>query len=176
MLNVILIIIAVIIVVLVIVIALQPAESRVSRSTTISAPPAAVFAHVNDFHMWEAWSPWEKVDPAVKKTYGGSPTGVGATYAWEGNKEVGAGNMKIIESRPGELIRIHMEFLKPMKGLSTTDFTFKQEGDDTIVTQTMYGPKNFVSKAMCLVMNIDNMIGGMFEKGLASLKSVVERS
>lgn len=174
MLTKVLVAIAVIVVVLVIVVALQPSEFRVARSTTISAPPAAVFAQVNDFHRWEAWNPWGKMDPAMKQTYEGAPSGVGAVYAWAGNNEVGEGRMTITESRPSDLIRINMEFLKPFAANSTAEFTFKPEGNQTAVTWSMTGAKNFMAKAIHLFMNMDKMIGGQFDKGLADMKRLVE--
>jgi uncharacterized protein YndB with AHSA1/START domain len=170
----ILIAVAVIIVVFVVIVALQPSEFRVTRSTTISAPPPAVFAQVNDFHKWEAWNPWGKIDPAMKQAYEGAPAGVGAIYTWAGNNEVGEGRMTITESRPSELIRIRLEFFKPFAGTNTAEFTFKPEGNQTAVTWTMFGNNNFMAKAIHLFMNMDKMIGGQFEKGLADMKSIVE--
>ena len=99
-----------------VIVALQPSEFRVARSTTISAPPPAVFAQVNDFHKWEAWNPWGKIDPAMKQAYEGAPAGTGAIYTWIGNNEVGEGRMTITESRPNDLIRIKLEFFKPFAG------------------------------------------------------------
>ena len=170
----ILIAVAVIVVVFVVIVALQPKEYRVARSTTISAPPPAVFAQVNDFHKWEAWNPWGKIDPAMKQAYEGAPAGVGAIYTWAGNNEVGEGRMTITESRPSDLIRINLEFFKPFAGNSTAAFTFKPEGNQTVVTWTMTGENNFMAKAIHLFMNMDKMIGGQFEKGLAEMKSIVE--
>ena len=174
MLMKILIAVAVIIVVLVVIVALRPKEYRVARSSAISAPPTAVFAQVNDFHKWQAWNPWGKIDPAMKQAYEGAPAGVGAIYTWAGNNEVGEGRMTITESRPSELIRIKMEFFKPFAGTSTAEFTFKPEGNQTAVTWSMAGTNNFMAKAINLFMNMDKMIGGRFENGLASMKSVVE--
>ena len=174
MLTTILIIVGLVIVVLAIVIAVQPSTFRISRSVTVNAPASAAFAQVNDFRKWESWSPWEKVDPNTKKTYEGSPSGVGAKYAWAGNRQVGEGRMTILENRPNELIRIRLEFLKPMKATHMTDFTFAQSGNQTVVTQSMYGKNNFLAKAMHLVMNMETMIGPMFEKGLSQLKTVAE--
>lgn len=169
-----LIAIVVIVVVLVVIIALQPSEFRVARSGKISAPAAKIFAHVNDLHLWESWSPWEKVDPALKRTYEGAEKGVGAIYSWAGNNDVGEGRMTVIESKPDELIRIQLEFFKPYEGKSTAEFTFEPAGDQTLVTWSMTGTNNFLGKAMCLVMNMDQMIGGQFEKGLAGLKTIAE--
>ena len=174
MLKKILIAVAVIIVVMVVIVALQPTEFRVARSTTISAPAPAVFAQVNDFHKWEAWNPWGKIDPAMKQTYEGAPAGIGAIYTWAGNNEVGEGRMTLTESRPSELIRIKMEFFKPFAGISTAEFTFKPDGNQTAVTWGMTGQNNFMAKAIHLFMNMDKMIGGQFEKGLAQMKSIVE--
>ena len=174
MLKKILIALAVIIVVLVIIVALQPSEFRVARSTSIAAPASAVFAQVNDFHKWQAWNPWGKIDPAMKQSYEGARAGTGAIYTWSGNNEVGEGRMTITESRPNELIRVKLEFFKPFAATNTADFTFKPEGNQTLVTWSMFGEKNFTAKAVHLVMNMDKMIGGQFEKGLADMKSVVE--
>jgi len=140
----------------------------------MAAPPATVFAQVNDFHKWEAWNPWAKIDPAMKETYEGAPAGVGAVYTWAGNNEVGTGRMTISESRPGELVRIKMEFLKPFAATHTAEFAFKPEGDGTAVTWSMFGKNDFLAKAMCLFMDMDKMGGGMFEKGLADMKAVAE--
>jgi hypothetical protein len=170
----ILIALAVIVIVFVVVVALQPSEFRVARTATISAPAPAVFAQVNDFHNWTAWSPWAKLDPAMKQTYEGAPAGTGAVSTWAGNKDVGEGRMTIIESRPSELIRIKLEFFKPFAATNTAEFTFKAVGDQTAVRWSMAGEKNFMAKAFGLFMNMDKMIGDDFEKGLANLKSVVE--
>jgi len=164
----------VIVAVFAVIVALQPSEYRVARSATISAPAPALFAQVNDFHKWEAWNPWGKIDPAMKQTYDGAPAGTGAIYTWTGNREVGEGRMTITESRPSELIRIKLEFFKPFAGTSIAEFTFKPEGNQTIVTWSMAGEKNFMAKIIHLFMNMDKMIGDQFEKGLASMKSVAE--
>ena len=170
----ILIALAVVVIALVGVVAVQPSGFRIARTTTISAPPPAVFAHVNDFHKWEAWNPWAKLDPAMKQTYGGAAAGTGAIYTWAGNREVGEGRMTLTESRPTELIRIKLEFLKPFRATNTAEFTFKPDGDRTVVAWTMTGEKNFIAKAVGLVMNMDRMVGGQFETGLTRMKSVVE--
>ena len=174
MLQIILIAFAVIVVGLVIVVAMQPSEFRVARSATMSAPASAVFAQVNDFHKWEAWNPWGKIDPAMKQTYEGAPAGIGAIYTWIGNNKVGQGRMTLTESRPSDLIRIKMEFLKPFAGTNIAEFTFKPAGNQTAVTWSMTGKNNFMAKAIHLFMNMDKMIGGQFETGLAQMKSIVE--
>src|SRR5881409_2320339 len=156
------------------VVAVRPSEYRVARTATIAAPAPAVFAQVNDFHKWEAWNPWAKLDPAMKQAYEGAPAGTGAIYTWAGNNEVGEGRMTLTESRPSDLIRIKLEFLKPFRGTSLAEFTFKPEGGQTVVTWSMTGQNNFIAKAVHLFMDIDKMIDGNFEKGLARMKSVVE--
>jgi hypothetical protein len=163
-----------IVAIILVVAAFQPAQFRVTRSATIAAPAAVIFPEVNDFHRWPAWSPWEKLDPTMKRTLEGPASGVGAIYSWEGNSEVGSGKMTITESRPAEVIRIKLEFFKPMPGLCPTEFTFKPEGAGTNVTWTMSGDKNYISKVVCLFMSMDKMVGGDFEKGLANLKQVAE--
>lgn len=165
---------AAILLVLIVVIAMQPSEYRVARSATMAAPPAAVFAQVNDFHKWEAWNPWGKIDPAMKQTYEGAPAGPGAIYHWEGNSQVGSGRMTLTNSRTNELVQINLEFFKPMAGVSFAEFTFKPEGNQTEVTWSMAGKNHFMAKAIGLFMSMDKMIGGNFEKGLADLKAIVE--
>jgi uncharacterized protein YndB with AHSA1/START domain len=167
--------VAVLIVVFVVIVAMRPSHFSISRSATMAAPPEAVFAQVNDFRKWAAWSPWEKKDPAMKRTYEGPPAGIGSVYRWVGNKEVGEGGMTITESRPSELIRIKLEFLKPMRATHTAEFTFKPQGDRTNVTWTMSGEHNFMGKAFCMFMNMDKLVGPDFEKGLAGMKAVTER-
>ncbi len=170
----ILIALAAIVVVFVAVVALQRADFRIARSATLAAPSSDVFAQVNDFHNWEAWSPWAKIDPAAKYTYDGAPTGTGAIFTWVGNNKVGEGTMTLTESRPHDLIRIKLEFRKPFQATNTAEFTFTPEGEQTVVTWSMSGRNNFMLKAMGLFMNMDKMIGADFEKGLATMKSVVE--
>lgn len=165
---------ALIIVVLLVVVALQPAEFGITRSTTIAAPPETVFEPVNDLHRWNDWSPWAKLDPNAKNTFEGLPSGVGAAFAWSGNNQVGEGRMTITESRANELVRFNMEFVKPMKATNAAEFTFKPERNQTVVTWTMSGKNNFISKAFGLFVNCDKMVGGQFEKGLAQMKSIAE--
>ncbi|MGB4101875.1 MAG: SRPBCC family protein [Alphaproteobacteria bacterium] len=155
--------------------AMQPAEFRVSRSALIAVPPEALFAQVNDFHKWQAWSPWAKIDPQAKNLYEGPESGTGAILRWESqNFEVGTGAMTITESRPSDLIRIGLEFLQPFPSTSTAEFAFAPESGQTRVTWSMYGDKNFIAKAMGLIFDCDVMVGGKFEEGLANLKAVAE--
>jgi hypothetical protein len=159
---------------LVVVIATRPSDFRVSRLATMAAPPAAVFAQVNDFHNWEAWSPWAKLDPNAKTSFEGPSSGTGAIFRWNGDKNVGEGSMTITESRPHELIGIKLDFLRPFVGTNNVRFTFQPEGERTAVSWNMAGKNNFMSKAVGLFMDCEKMTGGMFEQGLASMKSVVE--
>jgi hypothetical protein len=174
MLHIILIAIAAIVVIFIIIVAMRPNEFRVTRSAGIAAPPENFFPHVNDLHIWEAWSPWAKMDPVCKNTFEGAAAGTGAIFIWAGNKKVGEGRMTITESRPSELIRIKLEFLKPFKATNTAEFTFKSQGNQTLVTWSMSGKNNFMGKAFGLFVNCDKMAGGDFEKGLAAMKSVAE--
>jgi hypothetical protein len=174
MLKKILIGLALVLIAFLIVVALQPADFRVERSITVASPPSAPFAQVNDFRNWSKWSPWDKLDPDMKRTYGETTAGTGATYAWEGNKQVGSGNMTITESRADEFVGIRLEFLKPFKATNQTEFSFVPENGGTTVRWVMTGKNNFISKAMCLFMDMDKMIGGDFEKGLAGIKAAAE--
>jgi len=164
----------VLIVVFLIIVATRSSNYRVARSLVIAAPPDAVFPHMNELKKWEAWNPWGKVDPNMKLTYAGPASGVGANYAWAGNKEAGEGHATITESRPSESVKYQMEFFKPMSGSSEMEFTFKPQGNQTEVTMTVTGEKNFMAKAFCLFVSMDKMIGGKFEKALADLKTIVE--
>jgi Polyketide cyclase / dehydrase and lipid transport/DoxX-like family len=155
------------------VVALQPSEYKVERSITINAPAADIFPHVDDFHKWDAWSPWLKIDPNAKISYEGPKAGKDAIFRWEGNSEAGQGSMTIVESQPDH-IKIKLEFLKPMAGTAETDFTFKEENNKTVVTWKMHGQNDIVGKAFCLVFNMNKIIGDKYDEGLASLKKVVE--
>jgi carbon monoxide dehydrogenase subunit G len=174
MLKKILIALAAIIAIFLIVVALQPSEFKVERSATISAPPAAVFDQVNDFHKWEAWSPWAKLDPDAKISFEGAPSGTGTIMTWDGNDKVGQGKKTLAESKPDELVKINVDFVRPFEGSSTSQFAFKPDGDQTAVTWTMESHHNFLAKAMCLVFNGRKMMQGEMDKGLANMKSVVE--
>lgn len=170
----ILIAVAVIIVVFVVIVAMRPDAFRITRTAIIPAPPENVFPLVTVLKTWELWSPWAKLDPKAKSIYEGPAAGTGAVMRWSGNKKVGEGCMTVIESRPNDLIRIKLEFLKPFKATNTAEFTFKPEGNQTAVTWSMSGKNNFMSKAFGLFVNCDKMVGGDFEKGLAAMKSAAE--
>ncbi len=169
-----LIALAVIVVLFIAVVALQPTDFRIARRAIIPAPPAVVFAQVNDFHNWPTWSPWARLDPAMRQSYAGAPAGTGAIYTWAGNDEVGEGRSTITISRPTELIRIKLEFVRPFTVTNDVEFTFQPEGDGTAVTWSMTGQKNFIAKAVHLFMDMDAMVGGQFETGLAQLRTAVE--
>ncbi len=166
--------IVVVLVVFLAIVALLPSEFRVVRSGNIAAPATDVFAQVNDFHKWQAWSPWAKLDPTAKNTYAGAPAGKGAIFSWAGDRNVGEGSMTLLESRPNDLISIKLEFRKPFKATNTAEFSFKPDGNQTRVTWSMSGRKNFIVKAFSLFMSMDKMVGAQFEQGLANMKSVVE--
>lgn len=160
----------------VVVIALQPSDYRVEQSTTIAAPPAKVFAQVNGFHKWEAWSPWAKLDPDATMTFSGPEAGKGAMAAWAGNDEVGVGTMTIVDSTPDEAVNIKVVFTEPFEGDTNSDFTFKPEGGKTKVTWAMHGQHGFVEKAFCLVMGGLDMMRDSQKQGLANLKRVAEQN
>jgi hypothetical protein len=174
MLKKILIALLAVIAIFLIVVALQPSEFHVERTATMAAPPATVFDQVNDFHKWDAWSPWAKLDPNVKIAFEGPPSGAGTIMTWAGNNQVGEGKMMLTESKPNELVKINVDIVKPMEGSSTSEFAFKPEGDQTSVTWSMSGHQNFLAKATCLVMNGKKMMSDIMDKGLANMKSVVE--
>jgi uncharacterized protein YndB with AHSA1/START domain len=155
--------------------ATRPDNFSVQRSTSIKAPPEKIFAMINDLHSWDSWSPWEKKDPAMKRTFSGPPNGRGAAYAWEGNSSVGEGRMEIVDTTPPSKIRIKLDFLKPMEGHDTAEFALEPKGDSTNVTWAMYGPSPYIAKVIGVFVNMDRMIGNDFEAGLANLKTVAEK-
>lgn len=155
-------------------VASRPADFKVERSIVINAPAAAAFPWVNDLHRANDWSPWAELDGGMKHVYEGPVSGVGASHAWEGNDKVGTGKQTIVESKPNELVRVKLEFLKPMAMTNNVDFTFVPEGQGTKVSWIMSGQNNFVGKAFGLFFNMDKMVGSDFEKGLAKLKVLVE--
>lgn len=155
--------------------AMQPDSFRVERSIVIKAPAEKIFAEINDFHRWEAWSPWEKIDPAVKRSYSGAEQGLGAVYSWEGNDEIGMGNMQIVESLPPSKLLLDIEFISPFSAKNKVEFTLVENGDATTVTQSMYGPSPYLSKLVGVFFNMDKMVGEKYEEGLASLKTIAEK-
>jgi hypothetical protein len=151
----------------------RPDEFQVRRSLVVQAAADKVQAEVSDFHRWAAWSPWEKLDPAMQRTYGGSASGVGTHYAWEG-KKVGSGRMEIMQEVPGAII-IKLDFLRPFEAHNTAEFNFVARGGGTEVSWTMRGSSPFMIKLMGIFMSMDKMVGKDFEAGLANLKTVVEQ-
>jgi len=174
MLNIILLIIVVLIAAILIYAATRPDTFRVERSANIKASPEKIFPYINDFHHWQAWSPWEKIDPAAKTTHSGAANGIGAIYEWNGNKEVGQGRMEIIESVPSSKVVMKIDFIKPFEGHNTIEFTLTPNGETTNVTQAMYGTSPFISKCMSLFFSLDKMVGTKYEEGLATLKAIAE--
>ncbi len=152
----------------------KPDEMIVTRTATIAAPPETVFKVVNDFRQWDAWSPWNKDDPNMKKTLEGPPEGVGAIYKWSGNMAVGEGTNTMVESKPNEKIVMKLDMTKPMEGTSDVQFTFVPEGSGTKVTWSMQGKQPFIGKVMSLFMDCEKMCGDQFNQGLANLKQLVE--
>ena len=153
----------------------RPATFRYTRSLAIAAPAADLFAQVNDLKKFQEWNPWAKVDPQCEIVYSGPPTGVGSSYAWKGNRAVGEGRMTITESRPHELVRARLEFIKPFAATNTAEFSFTPAGGRTIVTWGMSGENKCISKLMGVFIDFDKMVGSQFERGLETLKSLSEQ-
>lgn len=155
--------------------ATKPNDFRVQRSVAIKAPADRIYGQIADFKGWQTWSPYEKKDPAMKRTMSGAPSGKGAVYEWDGDKNVGAGRMEIIEASAPSKVAIKLDFLKPFEGHNTAEFTMVPSGETTTVTWAMYGPSPYMMKVMGTVMNMDKMIGDDFAAGLANLKDLVEK-
>jgi hypothetical protein len=172
--KVVLLVFAVAIVAVLVYAATRPDSFRIERSATIKAPPEKIASFINDFHRWTVWSPWEKIDPQLKRTYSGAESGKGAAYAWEGNNKVGSGRMEITESAVPSKIVLRLDFISPMEAHNTTEFTLQGGAQGTTVTWAMFGPSPYVSKLMGVFFNMDRMIGGQFEQGLANLKAASE--
>jgi uncharacterized protein YndB with AHSA1/START domain len=163
-----------VVVVLLAVIATRPDQYRVARSVTIAAPAETIFPLINDFHEWQKWSPYEGLDPNLRKTFSGAPTGPGAVYAWSGNSKAGAGSMTITATHPSDRAVIQLAFTQPFANTAQADFTLVPGAGGVNVTWAMSGRNNFGFKAFSLFVNLDKLIGGDFEKGLAALKRVAE--
>lgn len=160
---------------LLIIAASRPDSFRIQRALSIKASPERIFALINNFHEWEAWSPWEKVDPSLKRTYSGAPLGKGAVFEWNGNKSVGQGRMEIVDSSPPTKVVIKIDFVRPIEAHNTLEFKLAMQSDFTTVTQAMYGPSPFISKVMGLFFSMDKMVGQKFEEGLAAIKFIAEK-
>jgi uncharacterized protein YndB with AHSA1/START domain len=171
------IIIAIVVVVAVILIyaSTKPDTFRVERSATFKATPEKVFAQINDFHNWPAWSTWERMDPNMQKTHSGAASGVGAKYAWQGNNKVGQGDMEITETIPNSKVMVNLNFLKPMEAHNIGEFTITPEGEGARLNWAMYGPAPFMTKLFGVFVNMDKMIGKDFEDSMNNLRTVVEK-
>jgi uncharacterized protein YndB with AHSA1/START domain len=154
--------------------ATKPDSFRIERTASIKAPPDKIFALINDFHQWGKWSPYEKIDPALKRTFGGAEAGKGATYEWSGNKNIGSGRMEILDAQAPSRILIKLDFMTPFEAHNTAEFTLVPTGETTSVTWAMYGPQPFLGKVMTIFFNMEKMVGGQFEEGLANLKTAAE--
>ena len=152
----------------------KPNTVRYERSAVINAAPEKILPHVIDFHKWAAWSPYERLDPQMKRGFGGADSGKGATYNWEGNNKVGMGTMEILEVSPAA-VKVDLRFIRPFKNECIATFSFMPQGSSTKVTWAMDGPNLFMGKVMSVFMDMDKMIGGQFAAGLANLKGVVEK-
>jgi hypothetical protein len=168
-------VLAVVPIVVLILAALQPNSFRVERKATVKAEAEKVFPCINDFHNWVAWSPFEKLDPNMKKTFSGAGSGKGAVYEWNGNSKAGMGRMEILESTMPSKVRIKLDFLKPFEGHNTSEFTISPAGDSTEVTWAGYGPSPFMAKIMHVFISMDKMMGKDFETGLTNLKAIAEK-
>ncbi len=170
----ILLILAAIVAVFVIVVATRPSDFKVQRDRVIAATPGRIFPHVNDLHLWQAWSPWAKLDPAAKNTFEGPPAGKDAVFHWAGDSNVGEGTMTIIESVPTQRVRFRLDFKKPFEGTNIAEFNLTPEGPSTRVVWTMSGKCNFFTKAIGLFVSMDKMVGDQFSKGLDDLAKIAE--
>lgn len=155
--------------------ATKPDTFRVTRATSIKAPPEKIFALINDFHQWRSWSPYENKDPTLKRAFSGAASGKGAVYEWEGNKDVGKGRMEIADTSPPSKVTIKLDFFTPFEAHNSVEFTLAPAGDSTHVTWDMQGPAPFFSKIMQVFIDMDNMVGKDFETGLANLKTIAEK-
>ena len=175
MLKILAIVVVVLIVAILIYAATKPDLFRVQRSASINAPPEKIFPLVNDLHRHSAWSPWDKKDPAMKRTYSGAASGKGAVYEWDGNKEIGKGRMEITESTPPSKVVMAMHFIRPFEAHNTAELTLDPSGDSTHVTWSIYGPQPYLAKVMHIFFDMDSMIGKEFETGLTNLKAIAEK-
>ena len=174
MLKIILVTIAVLIAGLLLYASMQPDQLRIERSTRIQAPADRIFPLINDLHQWSAWSPYEKKDPGMKRTFSGQDSGTGAAYAWEGNRDVGSGRMEV-KSAAADKVSIQLDFIEPSEGHNTADFLLAPKNGGTEVRWVMFGPATYVTKLMGVFVSMDSMIGKDFEKGLAQLKAAAEK-
>jgi uncharacterized protein YndB with AHSA1/START domain len=175
MLKIIAIVLAVVVLAILGLVMTKPDSFSVQRKTSIQAPPDKIFPLIDDFHNWNAWSPWEKLDPAMSRTHSGAASGKGAVYEWDGNSKVGKGRMEITDVAPPSTVAIKLDFIKPFEGHNVAEFTLVPQGDSTNVIWVMNGPTPFVSKVMQVFISMDKLIGKDFESGLANLKTIAEK-
>jgi len=175
MLKTVAVVVVVLILALLVFAATKPDTFRVQRAASINAPPETIFALINDFHDWGSWSPFERLDPAMKRTYTGAPNGEGSVYEWKGNRKAGAGRMEIAESSPPSKVTIKLDFVRPMEGHNIIEFTLEPKGDSTNVTWAMHGPNPYLAKVMTIFCSMDKMVGKDFETGLANMKTIAEK-
>lgn len=154
---------------------MKPDRFRLERRIGINAPPEKIYPLLNDFQRWGEWSPWEKLDPQLKRSHSGAASGVGAVYAWEGNDKVGQGRMEILSATPPTALAIQLDFIKPMQARNTAEFNLTPQGGATEVAWAMHGPSPFMAKVMQVFVSMDAMVGKDFETGLANLKAAAER-
>ena len=145
----------------------------VTRSTVIAARAEDIYPLLESFREWPKWSPWETIDPDMQRSFSGAISGVGAKYAWRGNRKAGSGTMEIVDTAKPSRVDIRLEFTKPMKALNPTTFTLVPEGSGTRVTWTMTGENKGIGRVVMMFMSMDKMVGGDFEKGLAQLARAV---
>src|ERR1700676_847685 len=153
----------------------KPDSFSVQRTANIKEPPEKIFPLIIDLHSWGSWSPWEKLDPTMKRTYSGAQSGKGAVYEWEGNAKIGTGRMEIVDATPPSKVAIKLDFLKPIEGHNVAEFTLEPQGDSTNVTWIMRGPAPFISKVIQVFVSMDSMVGKDFDTGLANLKTIAEK-
>jgi uncharacterized protein YndB with AHSA1/START domain len=154
--------------------ATRPNTFRVQRRARIAAEPEAIFALIADLRRWEAWSPYEKMDPGMERTFSGAESGKGAAYEWSGNRNAGAGRMEIMDAVPHSKVVIQLDFMRPFKSSNVAEFTLEPDGDATVVTWALDGPSPYISKLVGVFINMDRMIGQQFEEGLEALKATAE--
>jgi carbon monoxide dehydrogenase subunit G len=155
--------------------ATKPDTFRLSRATSIKAPPEKIFPFLNDLRSLATWSPYEKKDPAMKRTFGGVASGQGATYEWDGDKNVGNGRLTIADSSPPSKVTMKLDFISPWEAHNVVEFTLEPKGDTTNVTWAMHGPAPYMAKVMHVFINMDRMVGDDFEAGLSNLKALAEK-
>jgi len=175
MFKIIALVFVVLIVALLVFAATKPDTFHVQRSASIKAPPEKIFPLINDLHSWGAWSPWEKMDPAMKRNFSGAANGKGAVYEWEGNHNVGKGRMEITETSPPSQVVIKLDFIKPFEAHNIAEFMMDSKDDSTNVTWAMHGPTPYMAKVIHIFFSMDSMVGKDFETGLANLKTIAEK-